>query len=196
MPHIFEPFYTTKEPGRGTGLGLSTVYGIVKQSDGFICVESKPGEGTKFEIYFPQVNNVSESELKDEIQFSQYPEGNETILFVEDDPQLRTLAREVLVCLGYQFLEAGNGLEAIEVFNKNRGLIQLIISDVVMPKMSGRELYEKISSENSGVKFLYISGYTDDAVVRHGVANLGVPFLYKPFRPEVLACKIREVLDS
>ena len=193
--NIFEPFFTTKEKGKGTGLGLSTVYGIIKQSGGYIWVYSEPGKGTTFKIYLPQVKNEEEEEKAAEAP----PEtlrGNETILLVEDDPDVREVAEVILSQYGYQVIKAGNGAEALQLVKKNDHDTQLMITDVVMPGMSGRELAEQVARLQKNIKVLYISGYTDDAIVQRGMLKSGIMYLPKPFNIEDLVTKVRQVLDT
>ncbi len=192
---VFEPFFTTKEKGKGTGLGLSTVYGIVKQSEGNICIYSEPDYGTTFKVYFPRVEEKLDTVLKQEkIDF--LPRGNETVLLVEDDPLVRGLAHRILIQQGYKVLEAANGEEALHEARKHSGeKIPLLLTDVVMPQMGGKELSEKIKLLIPGIKVLYTSGYTGNAVVHHGVLEPGTHFLQKPFSPKMLSYKVREVLD-
>jgi CheY-like chemotaxis protein len=204
---LFEPFFTTKEQGKGTGLGLSTVYGTVKQSGGHISVESEPGRGSIFTVYLPRVAKpagaapearrpveapaprpVGETRLT--------PGRGETILLVEDAQRVRAVVREILEMSGYPVLEARHGAEALEVSNQHAGPIHLLLTDVVMPQMSGRELAQRLATLRPDLKVLYMSGYTDDAIVRHGVLASGIAFLSKPFTPDALALKVREVLDG
>jgi len=192
---IFEPFFTTKEQGKGTGLGLSTVYGIVKQSGGYIWVYSERGQGTTFKIYLPRVVDPADS-VPPVTHWSALPQGMETVLLVEDEPEVRWLVRDMLRHLGYTVLEARHGIEAQVLSIHHAGPIHLLITDVVMPQMSGREIAEQLTSEHPETKVLYMSGYTDDAVVRHGVLAAHMAFLQKPFTPEALARKVREVLDG
>jgi len=192
---IFEPFFTTKEQGKGTGLGLSTVYGIVKQSGGYIWVYSEHGQGTTFKIYLPRVLAPADS-VPPVTHWSSLPQGKETVLLVEDEPEVRWLVRDMLQHLGYTVLEARHGIEAQVLSIQHAGPIHLLITDVVMPQMSGREIAEQLTSEHPETKVLYMSGYTDDAVVRHGVLAAEIAFLQKPFTPEALARKVREVLDG
>jgi PAS domain S-box-containing protein len=205
--HLFEPFFTTKEQGKGTGLGLSTVYGTVKQSGGHISVESEPGHGSTFQIYLPRVAApvVMPPELRPPSEPAQPgPAGEttlaqghgETILLVEDAQRVRAVVREILEMSGYSVLEARHGAEALEVSNRHAGTIHLLVTDVVMPQMSGRELSQRLSTLRPDLKVLYMSGYTDDAIVRHGVLASGIAFLSKPFTPDALALKVREVLDG
>jgi len=192
---IFEPFFTTKEPGKGTGLGLATVYGVVKQSGGYIWVYSELGHGTTFKVYLPKVTAAAETPHAEKV-LSVPASGTETILFVEDEQGVRELVREYLTACGYSVLEASDGIQALEIAAMHPGAIQLLITDVVMPRLSGRQLATQISSARRGVKVLYISGYTDDSVFRHGVLEGGMEFLQKPFNLKALAQKIREILDG
>jgi signal transduction histidine kinase/CheY-like chemotaxis protein len=201
--HLFEPFFTTKEQGKGTGLGLSTVYGTVQQSDGQISVESEPGHGSTFQIYLPRVATpvVMPPDLRPPAQApavtgdATLAQGHgETILLVEDAQRVRAVVREILEMSGYLVLEARHGAEALEVGNRHAGTIHLLVTDVVMPQMSGRELSQRLATLRPDLKVLYMSGYTDDAIVRHGVLASGIAFLSKPFTPDALALKVREVL--
>ncbi len=192
---IFEPFFTTKEVGKGTGLGLSTVYGIIKQSNGFIWVYSEPGGGTTFKIYLPRVEEEGESVIKEIVPIGSL-RGSETVLIVEDNDTLRKLACKILQPQGYSILEAQNGEDALRVSEEYEGQINLMITDVVMPKMSGGEVAERLQSLRSEMKVIYMSGYTDNAIVHHGVLAPGLNFIEKPFTPEGLARKVREVLDK
>jgi two-component system cell cycle sensor histidine kinase/response regulator CckA len=191
---IFEPFFTTKEKGRGTGLGLSTVYGIVKQSGGYIWVYSEPGRGTTFKLYFPRVVEPAEAlpPPKEMATLS----GTETILLAEDDEMLRPLSKGLLEKLGYRVLEAENVERALAVASAYAGPIHLLVSDVVMPGASGRELARRLAPTRPDTRVLFVSGYTDDAVVHHGMLEPGLTFLQKPFTPAALARKVREVLDT
>jgi PAS domain S-box-containing protein len=191
---IFEPFFTTKETGKGTGLGLSTVFGIVKQSGGHIWVYSEVGVGTTFKIYFPRVNPEQRRTASGAIATT--PRGSETILLVEDEDQVRTLATKVLERQGYEVFHAHDAAAAIALATKHAGRIHLLLTDVVMPKMSGRELVEKLGPTRPDMKVLFMSGYTDDTIVHHGVLGAGVAFLQKPITPDTLARKVREVLDK
>jgi signal transduction histidine kinase len=194
--HIFEPFFTTKEQGKGTGLGLSMVYGIVRQSGGNIWVYSEEGRGTTFKIYFPRIAADAE-DYKRSAQMCDVPRGAETILLVEDAELVRNLARQVLEGAGYRVLEAASAEAAIDLCERSNGdRIDLLLTDVVMPGMSGNEMSRILLSKQPGMPVLYMSGYTDDAIVQHGVLEAGINFLQKPFTPGALALKVREVLDT
>jgi PAS domain S-box-containing protein len=192
---VFEPFFTTKEKGKGTGLGLSTVYGIVKQSGGNIWVYSEPGKGTTFKIYLPRVDEPPE-EFKEKVEVKEIPRGSETILLVEDEKEVLKLASRILKEQGYRILEAATGEEALKICKENKGPFHLLLTDVVMPQMSGRQLKERLGQVGQGFKVLYMSGYTDNAIVHHGVLEKGMNFIQKPFTLEGLARKVREVLDK
>jgi PAS domain S-box-containing protein len=192
---IFEPFFTTKEPGKGTGLGLSTVYGVIKQSDGYIWVYSEPGQGTTFKIYLPLATDAVEAS-KSAPPAPASVNGSETILLVEDEESVRSLVRDFLLANGHTVLEAGDGPDAIRIAETHGGTIDLLISDVIMPQTSGRELSVEIKKRLPDVKVLFISGYTDDSVVRHGIIEGEVAFLQKPFTMKALAAKVREILDD
>ncbi|WP_439628304.1 response regulator [Gemmata sp.] len=190
---VFEPFFTTKELGKGTGLGLSTVFGIVRQSGGFIDVSSEVGVGTRFRILFPAVtDDVGPVPVRD----APAPRGSETVLLVEDEAGVRGLARLALESQGYRVLTAASGAEALRLLATNGDGVDLIVTDVVMPEMSGRELVEQVRRLRASVRVLYMSGYTDDAVVRHGIIGEVDAFLQKPFSPPALVRKVREVLDA
>lgn len=192
--HIFEPFFTTKEKGKGTGLGLATVYGIIKQSGGSIWVYSEPRRGATFKVYLPQVQQPSGEARRD--QAADSAAGHETILLVEDEPALRAMVRSVLEAKGFKVLEARHGEDALIVSEQHKGNIHLLLTDVVMPGMSGRELAEQLVHAYRGLKVLYMSGYTDDAIVHHGVLGSDMAFLQKPFTPDSVARKVRQVLDT
>ncbi len=191
---MFEPFFTTKEPGKGTGMGLATVYGIVKQSDGYIGVASEPGRGTTFSIYMPPTLESTEAVLPHDASAS--PRGTETILVVEDDPSVRNVVRDCLRIYGYTALETGDPEEGIRICQDHQGTIHLLMTDVVLPKMSGRALATRLSALRPDMRILFMSGYTDDALGQHGVLNRDVAFLQKPFHLTVMARKVREVLDQ
>jgi signal transduction histidine kinase/CheY-like chemotaxis protein len=193
---IFEPFFTTKEKGKGTGLGLSTVYGVVQQSGGQVWVYSEVGRGTTFKIYLPLVEQPAEATLKASGGAENLPRGTETVLLVEDEDLVRRMTREMLEAVGYDVIEARNGIEALDAAADHAGHVHLLLTDVVMPYMSGRELVEQLSAVRPDTNVLYMSGYTDDAIVHHGVLDEGVAFLEKPFTPDALARKVRSVLDE
>jgi len=192
--HIFEPFFTTKEKGRGTGLGLATVYGIVKQAGGHIWLYSEPGQGTTFKIYLPRTTAPAETSPAPSLPAP--PGGFETILVVEDEPAVRTLAVQVLRGRGYQVQEAINGEEALRLVKGHEREIALLITDVIMPQMNGKELADRLQGIHPDLKILYASGYTENTIVHHGVLEPGVTFLSKPYTPTTLARKVREILDS
>ena len=192
---VFEPFFTTKEKSKGTGLGLSTVYGIVKQSEGNIWVYSELGKGTTFKIYLPRVDEPLE-EVTGEVVKKELPRGGETILIVEDNEEVRKLAARILKKQGYTVLEGSHGDEALNVCKQHKGPIHLMVTDVVMPGMSGRELSERLKPLYPQMKVLYMSGYTDNAITHHGVLEKGVNYIQKPFTVDGLARKVREVLDK
>jgi PAS domain S-box-containing protein len=191
---LFEPFYTTKEKGKGTGLGLSTVYGIVKQSGGYIWAYSDIGKGTAFKVYFPRFGGADAETGKEGASVSS-PQGRETVLVVEDEEAVLALIRDILEGSGYTVLTASDGEEAQTVGRGHGAPIHLIVTDVVMPKMGGREAAESLAPHLPGVKVLYMSGYTNEAIVRHGVLDPGIPFLEKPFTPDALLRKVRRALD-
>jgi PAS domain S-box-containing protein len=192
---VFEPFFTTKEKGKGTGLGLSTVYGIVKQSGGNIWIYSEPGQGTTFKIYLPRVDEPLE-ELKEKAEVKEIPRGSETILVVEDEEKVLKLTVQILRGQGYAVLEGPHGDDALLVCEQHEGPIHLMVTDVVMPNMSGHELAKRLKAFHPEMKVLYMSGYTDSAIVHHGVLVKGMNYIQKPFTIEGLARKVREVLDN
>ena len=193
--HVFEPFFTTKEQGKGTGLGLSTVYGIVKQSGGGVVVYSELGVGTTFRIYLRREGSaVAVTAAPTKVQ--ERPPGNETILLVEDEEAIRKFAKRCLDGAGYRVVTAGDGEEALEVLTEHVGNVDLVVTDVVMPRMSGGVLAQKLSETRPALKILFVSGYTDAAILQHGVQHAGSRFLSKPFSPAGLLRKVREVLDD
>jgi PAS domain S-box-containing protein len=193
--HIFEPFFTTKEPGKGTGLGLSTVYGIVTQSGGHISVTSTLGQGTTLTIDLPRIDDPP-TLLTPDLPQTSPPVGTETVLLVEDEGTVRSVAREVLQMVGYTVLEAASGEEALQRAVQHSGAIHLLLTDVVMPGMSGRELADRLIVDYPTLEVLYLSGYTDDAIAHHGVLHVGMELLHKPFTPDALARRVREILDK
>ena len=193
--HIFEPFFTTKPPGKGTGLGLSTVYGITKQSGGYILVESEPGKGSTFRMYFPVAEKAAESDAHHEPALP-HKEGNETILIVEDESTILKLVESSLRSKGYNVLAAPSGEVAEKIARQHGGPIHLLLSDVVMPQTSGPDLADRITGLRPGIRVLWMSGYTDDTIAHHGILEPGLHFLQKPFTPASLGEKVREVLDK
>ncbi len=191
---LFEPFFTTKTPGKGTGLGLSTVFGIIKQSGGGLDVASEPGQGTTVRVYLPSINQPVVTE--DEVVHSASSPGTETILLVEDDEMVRTLVRETLQREGYKLLDASEPLEARRIADNYKGSIQLLITDVVMPKISGGALAKQIVGQRPETKVLYMSGYTDTTIIKSGLEQENSAFLQKPFTPHALAQKVRDVLEG
>jgi CheY-like chemotaxis protein len=194
--HIFEPFFTTKEKGEGTGLGLATVYGIIKQSGGYIWVYSEPGMGTTFKIYLPRIDEELISSDKNEEIFDDNLKGTETILVVEDEDEVRNLVCEMLQINGYNILEASNGENALSICKQYKEPIHLVLTDIVMPKMSGHDLVARLLHIQPQMKILYMSGYTDIALIHKGMLDSDIKFIQKPFTPLDLARKIRGILDN
>jgi PAS domain S-box-containing protein len=192
---VFEPFFTTKSAGKGTGLGLSTAYGIVKQSGGYIWAYSEPGQGSTFEVYLPRINAAREAEAA-ELSAQPLARGTETLLLVEDEEQVRQIAEEILRSAGYEVLVAANGDQALEIAQQRNGKIDLTLTDVVMPRMSGPELISRLSPLRQQMKVLYMSGYTDDAIIRHGLLDKTIEFIQKPFTADALTRKVKAVLDT
>jgi len=193
---LFEPFFTTKERGKGTGLGLSTTYGIVKQSGGSIWVYSEPGHGTTFKIYLPRCEEPLDAREAPPPAAATPRPGSETVLLVEDEPEVRRLVEKLLRMQGYTVLSAGSPAEAISAAGASPGTIAILVTDVIMPGMNGRELARVLASERPAMRVLYMSGYTDAAIAQQGILQPGTAFLSKPFTPDALARKVREVLDG
>ena len=195
--HLFEPFFTTKETGKGTGLGLSTVYGIIKQSGGNIWTYSEPGLGTTFKIYLPRVEKPAKAyKLRLKPKEAGAPGGTETILLVEDEDAVRSMVSKILKNKGYTVLEASQGNEALDICERTEGSINLMVTDVIMPHMSGRELAVRLAPMRPEMRVLYMSGYPDNTIVQHGVLEPGTAFLQKPFTINALELKVREVMDG
>jgi two-component system, cell cycle sensor histidine kinase and response regulator CckA len=194
--HMFEPFFTTKEKGKGTGLGLATVYGIIKQSGGFIWVYSELGHGSSFKIYLPRVEEAGDRAIAAAAVSAPTPRGNETVLVAEDEPPVRAIARQVLERQGYTVLEAPSAEKALDIAAQYSGAIHLLLTDVIMPGMNGRELASRLAHVRPETRVIFMSGYTDDAVMRHGVLEPGSTYVQKPFTPDAIARKVREVLDQ
>jgi two-component system, cell cycle sensor histidine kinase and response regulator CckA len=192
---IFEPFFTTKEPGKGTGLGLAMVYGFIRQSGGHVEVYSELGHGTTFKLYLPRADESMPAATVLPSRRT-IPAGTETVLVVEDEAAVRNLLRRVLQSCGYTILEAQDGKEALEIAQRHAGRIDLLVTDLVMPKMSGRELAERLTQARPGMRTLMMSGYSNDVVIRQGALQASVAFLQKPFSPIDLARKVREILDA
>ncbi len=197
--NLFEPFFTTKETGKGTGLGLSTIYGVVKQNKGFINVYSEPGLGTTFKIYLPcheEQEAVESRPRAESTKQKQMPTGSETLLLVEDEPAILFMGREILEKLGYTVLTAEKPAEALRLADENKDGIHLLITDVIMPEMNGRDLAARLSDSIPGLKTIYMSGYTADVIASHGVLEAGVEFIQKPFSLRELAVKVRQAIDT
>jgi nitrogen-specific signal transduction histidine kinase/ActR/RegA family two-component response regulator len=195
LARMFEPFFTTKGKGKGTGLGLSTVFGIVQQSGGTVWVYSEVGAGTTFKVYLPRVDAAADT-LSRTLAPARAMRGSETILLVEDDDQVRTVAKGILSKSGYRVIEARDAGEALRYADEHPSIIHLLLSDVVMPQMSGPALAKRLVEVRPDMKVLCMSGYTDDSIVRHGVLAAQIAYLQKPMTPETLTTKVREVLDA
>jgi two-component system, cell cycle sensor histidine kinase and response regulator CckA len=193
--HVFEPFFTTKERGRGTGLGLATVYGIVEQSDGFIEVTSEPGQGATFHIYLPRLEEVSDR-VRTPALMQQAKGGSETILVVEDQDDLRRLVATALRARGYRVLDAPDGRSALRVLAETAEKIELLLTDVIMPDITGKEVADHAQQSRPGIRVLFMSGYPGEVIARKGVLDGPVAYLAKPFSLEALTAKVREVLDT
>jgi two-component system, cell cycle sensor histidine kinase and response regulator CckA len=192
--HVFEPFFTTKEPGKGTGLGLSTVYGIVKQNDGHICLYSEVGQGTTFRIYLPQLQVAVALPPPEVIR--PLPRGTETLLLAEDEDGMRELTRECLESSGFVVLEARDGKQALEIADRHLGPIHLLLTDLIMPGMSGHELAQEFLHLRPKTKLLYMSGYTHDLITQHGVLEPGTALIEKPYNIDALLTRVRGILDA
>jgi two-component system, cell cycle sensor histidine kinase and response regulator CckA len=193
---IFEPFFTTKEPGKGTGLGLSTVYGIVRQSGGFITLDSERDQGTSFKIFLPCAEETARKRGPNSDEHSQIKGGTETLLLVEDEAIVRTPLKRALERLGYTVLPASNGIDALAIARTSEMKIDMLVSDVVMPEMGGRELADNLRAMNPTLPLLFMSGHSDEAVASHGSLASGAVFMAKPFAIQTMVQRIREVLDA
>jgi CheY-like chemotaxis protein len=193
--HLFEPFFTTKELGRGTGLGLATVHGIIKQSDGYIWVDSVPGRGSAFKVYLPRIERPVEVDAAAARPRSP-DEGSETVLVVEDEAGVRNLARRILENAGYHVLEAANGRDAEMIFAQNRDSIDLLVTDVIMPRLNGPDLFRRLVADKPGLKVVYVSGYATEAMARQVGLDRSQPYIQKPFTADQLASHVRNVLDG
>jgi CheY-like chemotaxis protein len=195
LNHLFEPFFTTKPVGQGTGLGLSTVYGIVKQSEGYVWAYSEPGQGATFKIYLPvDLSAATSAPVQEPVVAAARP--GEVVLVVEDEEAVRSMTARLLESEGYQVLVAAHGSEALEHLERSSGRLDLVITDVAMPTMNGRELADHLRRLRPGLPVLFMSGYTDDEMVRRGLIEPNHPFLSKPFTPETLAGKVRQLIDQ
>ena len=196
LAQVFEPFFTTKSRGHGTGLGLSTVYGIIKQSSGFIFAESEPEQGTAFHIYLPRLEQSAHKRRTADSHDSDSLYGDETIVLAEDESWVRTLVRQCLEKHGYTVLESEDGEEALGIVSRYKGRLDLLLTDVVMPRMNGAELAKRVCEESPGTRILYMSGYSDHAILKQEHIQSGKAFLQKPFTIQELAGKVRSILDA
>jgi len=196
LAQLFEPFFTTKDDGVGAGFGLSTVYGIVKQSGGHIDVYSEVGRGTTFKVYLPRVDQPADALTAPTRPPPQSTRGSETILLVEDDDLVRNVTCSMLAAFGYSVLEAKTGDQALSLSERHAGPVHLVLTDIVMPRMDGKQLVGRISHARPGVRVMYMSGYTENAILHQGEIDPGTSFLQKPFGPEELAAKLRKALDA
>jgi len=190
---VFDPFFTTKKSGEGTGLGLSMVYGIVKQHNGYITVSSEEGVGSEFRIFMPTVDDsVSKTEKK---TLTKYKKGNETIFVVDDEQMVRDYVGKILAMLGYKTITASSGEEALDIYNRTEEKIDLLYTDVIMTGMNGYELYKEISQKQHDIKVIFSSGYIDNPILSNSIIGNNFPFIKKPAKSAVLTCLVREVLD-
>ncbi len=196
LERIFDPFFTTKEVGKGTGLGLSTVYGIIKQHNGFIEVNSEPAKGTEFSIYLPLISDKQRMINNEEKSLHTFEGGSETVLIAEDDEHIRKISRKILKRYGYNVIDVGDGEDAIRNFIENKEQIKLLLFDVIMPKKDGKEAYEEIKKIKPNIKALFLSGYDNNIIIKKGILENGINFIYKPLSPEKLLRKVREILDN
>jgi len=194
--HMYEPFFTTKATGKGTGLGLATVHGIVKQSGGIILVESELGEGTTFRVLFPRELSAANASEKHAPLGRSRAKSTETILVVEDEAAVRELAKQILTMAGYTVLVASNGVEALGLCHERKGPLHLVLTDVIMPEMSGKELADRLVALRPDLRVLFMSGYPDESIFHHGVVQPGIHFIGKPFSPSDLTHAIRQMLDQ
>jgi two-component system cell cycle sensor histidine kinase/response regulator CckA len=195
IEHIFEPFFTTKDRGKGTGLGLATIYGIIKQHEGYISVYSEPGMGTTFKIYLPRVDESPET-LLDNLPVRKGKSGSETVVVAEDDAGVRQLVSNILEKHGYRVITADTTEKLIQILGRHNGPLHLLLTDVIMPDMNGKELFERFKPIYPEMKVIYMSGYTDDVIAHHGILESGFHFIQKPFALSTLTNKIRTVLDE
>ena len=196
LRQMFDPFFTTKERGKGTGLGLSTVYGIVRQSNGWIEVSSEVGQGTAFRIFLPRVTVSLPNEVRSPVLIPVIPQGQGTVLVVEDDGAVRKLTETMLRNSGYKVISAGNGMEAVQVAQGIPDEIHVLLTDVIMPGMNGKQLYERLRTDRPSLRVVFTSGYTDEIIAPRGVLDPTVAYIAKPFSRDALVAKLREVLNE